>query len=192
MTQSVNWTFTDFKSIDWESVYSNAEVRYVCYGEETCPESGRKHNQGWIQFYKKKRRGGAQEICEGIMKKHIIHMENCRGTEAQNNKYCQKENQFKTMGEFIVQGQRIDLDELGEKINSGMKLDEVIEKHFSLYCRYRGGIEKAIQRFELRGRNKFRKINTTVLWGKTGTGKTRRAVEFDPDNTFKICASDMK
>ncbi len=115
-TQSRNWCFTDFDLLDWSKIFKREEdIRYICWGLETCPQTKKKHYQGWIQIDKKKRLGGMKKVCQS--KK--LHLEACRGTEGQNEKYCQKDNLYKKEGEFTTQGKRTDLDELKKIIDRG-------------------------------------------------------------------------
>ena len=47
---STRWVCTDFvcdKSF-WEKLIEEGKVKYVGWGEEVCPQSGRKHWQMWL------------------------------------------------------------------------------------------------------------------------------------------------
>lgn len=74
---------------------------------------------------------------------------------------------------------RGDLMELRDKIKNGMKITDFVDQHFDYYVRYRGGIEKA---YTLLRPPTFRpNIRVFVLWGPTGTGKTRSCYDWEPD-----------
>ena len=125
--QSRNWCFTDFELLDWSKIYGAEDViRYICWGEETCPKTKKKHYQGWIQINNKKRLGGVKKLCQS--KK--IHLEACRGTEGDNEKYCQKDNLYHKKGEYTTQGKRTDLDGLKKIIDDGGTLGDIANENF--------------------------------------------------------------
>lgn len=184
-TQSKNWTFTDFEDLDWKSIYKQDEIRYVCWGIEVCPNSKRTHNQGWIQFTTKRRLKGAQKMCRS--KK--LHMEPCRGDEDDNEKYCKKDGQYHTLGKYITQGQRLDLEGLKDLIDTGGDLQDVADKNIQAFCQYNRGINQYIQMAEKKRRTAWRAVEVIHLYGETGTGKTRTAMA---DGTpYKIQASQL-
>ncbi len=181
-TQSRNWCFTDFELLDWSKIFNgNDDIRYVCWGEEICPKTRKKHYQGWIQIQKKKRLGGTKKLCQS--KK--IHIEACRGTEGQNEKYCQKDNLYQTRGEFTTQGKRTDLDELKKIIDEGGTLQDIANENFQSFIQYNRGFQKYKDIIDKSRRKNFRKVKTLHIHGKTGTGKTRKAMSFS-DDTYKI------
>lgn len=173
--QSRNYCFTDFIfDIDYKILYENNKdiIRYICVGNEICPKTNKKHKQGWIQFYNKKRRGGVKKII-GTNK----WFESCKGSEYDNNKYCSKEKDFIQFGKFITQGARTDLEAIKKNIDNGMNRLEIMNNHFETYCKYRNGINDYIKETENKSRQKFRKIETEFVYGSTGTGKTRYAMK---------------
>ncbi len=127
--QSRNWCFTDFELLDWDKIYNEYKdiIQYICWGTETCPTTQKTHLQGWIQFSNKKRMNGIKKVCQS--KK--IHLESCRGTQEQNDKYCKKENKYKTIGSFIKQGQRTDLENIKKKITEGCTMRDIAETEVS-------------------------------------------------------------
>lgn len=181
-SQSKNWCFTDFELLDWGKIFSGTDdIRYICWGEETCPKTKKKHYQGWVQTDKKKRLGGIKKLCQS--KK--IHLEACRGSEGDNEKYCQKDNQYKTVGKFITQGMRTDLNLLKAIIDEGKTLEEVANTDFHAFIQYNRGFQEYKKIVDRRLRKKFRKVKVIHIHGKTGTGKTRKAMESSED-IYKI------
>ncbi len=187
-SQSRNWCFTDFELLDWAKIYEQSdEIRYICWGQETCPNTKKKHYQGWIQVEKKKRLGGIKKLCQS--KK--IHIESCRGTESDNNKYCQKDNVYKTIGAFTCQGKRTDLDALKIIIDNGGTMKNIADENFPAFIQYNRGFQVYKNIIDKQTRKHFRKVKTIHIHGKTGTGKTKRAMNYSKD-TYKIQGNALK
>ncbi len=181
-TQSRNWCFTDFELKDWAKIYKeNDDIRYVCWGEETCPKTKKKHYQGWIQIERKKRLGGVKKVCQS--KK--IHIEACRGSEGDNEKYCQKDNLYKKEGTFVTQGQRTDLEKLKKMIDDGGTMKDIADQDFGSFIQYNRGFQEYKKLVDRVRRKTFRKVKVIHIHGKTGTGKTRKAMAYS-DDTYKI------
>jgi len=187
-TQSKNYCFTDYELLDWDIIYKESdEIRYICWGLEVCPSTKRKHYQGWIQIKNKKRIGGIKKLCRS--KK--IHIESCMGTEGENNKYCQKDNLYQTVGEFITQGKRTDLDELKRILDRGGTLRDIANENMQAFVQYNRGFEKYKNMIDKVTRKSFRKLEVILIHGETGSGKTKKAMEYN-DDTYKIQGSALK
>ncbi len=186
--RSRNWCFTDFENLNYEKVYSEYSdiIRYICYGVEICPKTKKTHNQGWIQFKNPKRMTRVKKIL-GSTK---IHLENCRGSEFQNETYCKKDGDFYCWGSFVSQGQRTDLELIHKQIKNGATKQKIIDDNFETYCRYRNGINDAIQIYTKINTRKFRHVDVEYIHGETGTGKTRKAMTKDL-NCFKIQGTSL-
>lgn len=189
MKQSKNWCFTDFENIDWKSFFEKkcAEVDYVCWGLEICPKSKREHFQGWVQFKTKQRMTAVKKLIGS----KVIHVEACKGDEGDNEKYCKKDNKYQSLGEYTVQGKRTDLLEVQQLLKDGKTISDIMDSHFELYCRYRGGIKDYKEVIDKKKAKEFRMLKVNVLWGDTNTGKTRLAVSKDV-NCYKITGDSLK
>ncbi len=187
--QARNWCFTDFDMIEFEKIYEeyNDIVRYIGWGLEKCPKTGKMHQQGWVQFVNKKRIGGVKKI----MGSKKIHLEACRGSEIENEKYCAKDNNFKFLGRFKVQGQRSDLESIKKALDAGENLMYVAENHFGDFIRYHKGFQAYKKMVDKKRTKKFRDIQVTFVTGPTGTNKTRNAVESNPD-AYMIQGANLK
>lgn len=114
------------------------------------------------------------------------HWEPRRGSQQQAIAYCSK-SETKMEGPWSVgtpkeQGKRNDLEEIKNKILEGVEEKEISLEHFSDWTRY----HKAFERFRLihsTPRNEPQEV--IVCIGKTGTGKTKYAQEFDPKAYWK-------
>ncbi len=181
-TQSKSWAFTDFELLDWRKIYEQSDqIRYICWGTEICPTTNKKHYQGWIQINYKARLGGIKKVCQS--KK--IHIESCRGTEEQNDKYCQKDNLYEKIGEYMVQGQRTDLEGLKKIIDEGGTFKEIADANFQSFIQYNRGFQVYKNIVDKSRRKCFRMVKTIHIHGKTNTGKTRKAMSYS-DDTYKI------
>lgn len=78
-------------------------------------------------------------------------------------------------------GKRNDLLELKASLDAGETLAEVADKHFGCFVRY----EKSIRSYKrLKASPRDFVPEVIVLWGDTGTGKTRKAFESGPAPYF--------
>lgn len=187
MCQSRNYCFTDFELLDMKSIYNSYEdiIRYLCWGEEICPKTKKKHFQGYIQFKNKKRLGGVKKIF-GTKK---IHLESCKGSALQNKKYCAKDNKFTELGKFVTQGQRTDLEQIQKELKKDPNIDNIMENHFQTYCRYRNGIKDYAEKCAKDNSKEFRKVEVIYIYGETNAGKTKTAMK---DAQFKIEGDNLK
>lgn len=165
---SRNWCFTFFGEREWEV---NEDIRYVVWQTEECPETKRRHQQGYVQFHKQCRLKTAVERLGG----NGIHVEAARGTAEQCRKYCTKE-ETRIAGPFEKgimcrgAGVRTDLATMAAKIVEG----DVIEVQD--YLRWGNKIDLAIYR-TIPPRNPNNPVEVHVIWGDAGLGKTREIYE---------------
>lgn len=186
-----NWTPEEKNGID--GLVEGGKATYVCYGLEVGAE-GTPHIQGYIEFARKRRLGGVRELLGGR-----AHVTGSNGTGEQNKDYCGKGEQSKDewdefkklgpnwginaeffeFGEIKSQGKRTDLERVKETIDNGGTIDELWDQHFGSMVRY----ERSFKKY--RGRTIKRNSSITpeiyVLWGPTGTGKSRFPRMVDPD-----------
>lgn len=188
--QSRNYCFTDFKNNDefLIQMYNNNNdiIRYICWGIEICPTTKKEHRQGFIQFFNKKRFKGVQSLFE-----HNIHIEACKSTPNNNIDYCKKDGNFKEFGKCVFQGARSDLEQISNDIfRNKVKRSDIIQNDFQTYCRYRKGINDALECAEKINRKDFRKVEVLIYAGETGTGKTRKAME--EEDVFKTTGDNLQ
>ena len=172
LKQSKNWCFTEHNTDnDFDLIWEENKdiLTYLCWGVEVCPTTNKKHFQGWFQCKNKKRLTGVKKIFI------TAHLAACKGTELQNDEYCQKDGVYFIYGKYIKQGARCDLEQLKRLIDTGTPLIDIINAHFSLYCRYRNGIESYYNMRLSKSVPKWRNVKVYYIWGETGTGKTKYA-----------------
>jgi len=190
MRESKNWCFTDFELLDWAKIWEAKEdlIRYMVWGEETCPKSKKKHMQGWLQLKVKKTLGGVKKLIGSIK----THLEACRGDEYDNDVYCKKDQKFTIKGKFVTQGQRTDLEGIKEMLDEGVSMKKVADANWEVYCKYHRAFDKYEQMVIKSKTKEFRHVDVTVLKGPTGCGKTRIAVESEPEDYYKIQGDELK
>lgn len=178
-----NWTEDEKKICD--SLVEDGQAQYLIYGLEV-GEAGTPHIQGYIEFRNKRRLNGVRLLLGGR-----AHLDGSRGDQASNKQYCSKGEQPKAeWDQFGVdgptygrnaqvfeygtpknQGKRSDLEAVRSSIDSGATVDELWDDHFGSMVRY----EKAFKRYRSRRirRDETKAPEIFVLWGPTGTGKSR-------------------
>lgn len=88
-----SWCFTYFENETNKPNLIN-EMDYLCCGFEVCPKTGNTHWQCWTYFKTKisfsRAKEYIKESCNGI----DVHIEPCRGSAEDNDKYCKKDGNF--------------------------------------------------------------------------------------------------
>lgn len=150
-------------------------TRYAIYGKETCPTTGKTHWQTYIELHNPQRLSWIKKAYED----KTIHAEPRRGTREQAREYCKKDNNYTEYGRWIKgQGHRTDLEEIADQLVSGtMTIEEVMKETPKTYCQYRNGLKDLAALGTKKKTKKFRQIETIVLSGSTGKGKTRKAMK---------------
>lgn len=190
MTKSDNnrgtkFCFTDFGLLNWEKIFNeNDELRFVGWGEEICPKTKKKHLQGFLQMKKTCRFAHIKKMC----KYPGLHLEVMKGRFDQNEKYCSKEGVYKTLGEFVTQGHRSDLDPVIEDIvNTGGDVEHIMEMHPETYMKFHGGIDKLCTFHKKKKLQKWMDVETHILCGEAGTGKTTYVTnKYGYENVFVL------
>lgn len=165
-----SWCFTCY-DVSWSLSSLPAHVQYVVFGQELCPTTGRPHLQGYFRLDQSCRRPQALRL---IGLPQGTNMRPARGNDAQNQRYCTKDQtNVVELGELHEAGQRTDLEKIREKVlrTGAVPINEVTNfqqlrfaQSLLAYATAHPGPKK-------------------VYWlhGKTGTGKTRAAIQKFPD-----------
>lgn len=116
------------------------------------------------------------------------HLELRRGSVDQAVAYCVKED-TRIAGPWVygrlsltehnkeAQGKKKMLDEVAEKLNSGTTVKLIAEEYPKMCMLHYKGMKYLEMEVSRRSCPIWRKLSVTVLWGPTGTGKTRKAIE---------------
>lgn len=187
-----NWIATNFneKPIPWdEEVF-----KFLAYGAETCPTTGKKHWQTYFCLNVKSRISTINKKLKGLYKKHhpnddYIHINLIimGGSLEQNESYCSKEGELVKFGNPPKQGERTDLKKVNEEIKNGKTVQEIRQENPNLYHLYGRTLEKLEDDKILKN---YRSGKTECLWiyGPTGTGKTEfvdnELKDVNPDDIY--------
>ncbi len=128
MSRDYCFTVYDTECPGLKPVVDLDKINYVVFGREICPETGRKHLQGYATFPRTIRIKGAQKVL-GI---GASHMEYKRGTRDQARDYCLKDGDFDEYGNFEPNTQKDIFNLPMDKIKSDYPL---------FFCRYHRGLD---------------------------------------------------
>lgn len=183
---SRSWCFTIFEYESLEIEFSD-KIRYCVWQEEECPETKKKHIQGYLELNSPQRMSGVKKAinCKSA------HLEKRRGTRDQARDYCMKsESQVQGPFEYGTwikgQGHRTDLDDVGDMIKNEKKEVEIFEAHPTTYIKYSRGIKAARELIGCKTAPTWREMSVFVIIGMCGVGKTRGVVEKERDNLFIV------
>lgn len=96
------WCFTIFQNLDtaekdFQQWIDDKDANGVAYGMETCPKTGKKHYQCFVQWR-------LMHNLKWCRTKRNCHWEACKGTIEDNEKYCSKEEQYTVLGNLSISG----------------------------------------------------------------------------------------
>jgi hypothetical protein len=159
-----HWAFTSYE--DFEPQYSESDMKYLVFGSEVCPSTGRHHWQSYVIFKRSQR--------EAYLHKKFgrnIDPSPAMGSPESNAIYCKKDNNFMEYGQLTYRGQRTDIMEECHKHDSysdfAMSRPDLVTQGVRAYYNAMG------ENYTITGTKPY------VYWfyGPTGTGKTRKALD---------------
>lgn len=161
----------------------SSDVRYLVFGRELCPTTGRQHLQGYIQFRNARRFNAVRGILPAGS-----HIELAKGTPSQNRKYCVKDGDYEEFGttpSAANSGRKLDerLAAVFTALQDGESHMELAREQPGLYVRFHAGIMRTAEIL----RSNPRTDRPTVYWfyGPTGSGKSRAVYDRFPGAFFK-------
>lgn len=190
-SQNIHWCFTINKG---ESILLGPKlmdefediVRYAAWELEEGTTTGNLHIQGYVEL---KEKTSLRGICS-LFPNWNAHFEPRMGTREQARDYCMgiENGEPKVgvlqgpweFGEFKAggQGARNDLRSVANSIIAGTNIMEIALEHPVEFIKFNKGIERLHSLIQPR-RNW--KTEIIVLWGKSGTGKSKLAWDCDPN-----------
>lgn len=167
----------------YESYAGN--VRICSFQLEACPNTGRLHFQGYIEFENPRSENGVRAVHRGI------HTERRRGTRMQAIEYTRKE-ESRVLGPWwfgswsyekardMRDGKRTDLEDCVRGRAEGKTMGELAEDYPGTMARYYRGVEamgaavRSHRRRQRGRRRRIRRLQVLFIYGATGTGKSHR------------------
>lgn len=178
MTQTRNFCFTINNHTDDDIALFKDwnQISYAVYGREV-GESGTPHIQGYIELKSPKK--------FTTLKKFFprAHLEARKGTAQEASDYCMKDGDFETIGKISHQGNRTDISGSTDLIQQGASMKEVAIYNPTVFVKYHKGLY-AFHSILLEPRDEPPVVY--VLYGRTGTGKSRQAREIT-QNPYVWC-----
>ncbi len=173
------WVFTLNNPVEGLDFGDYPAVRYAIYQLEAGVQ-GTPHFQGYIEFSAPQRHSAVRKMLHGA------HIEPRKGSRDQARDYCRKSPSLAEPVEFgrwiSGRGCRTDLLSIKEDIDNGMAEDLVADTYFGSWCRY----YKAFREYRrIKTPHRDFKTEVIVLWGPTGTGKSRLALRLLPEAYWK-------
>lgn len=199
-----NYTAADELQIQSWAADHPETVQYLVYGKEIGPVSGTPHLQGYVQLQKRTSGRPIRKACPALKFLQPAH-----GSPAQARSYClvlecckpkvpaapcaaaalnggspclKGVSEIFESGSFNAAGAgaRTDLESLRAAVKSGASIAELYDAESAMY-RYRSSAcQHRTLVLESKHRS-FRPVRVFVFWGASGTGKTRRVKELDPE-----------
>lgn len=180
-----NWSFTINNPTEDEiTILDGIEVNFIIYQIEQ-GTNNTPHIQGFVQLKTKLRMAGVKRLlCPRG------HYEQSRGSPDSNIAYCSKEPRLR--GPFrrgICQrpGQRNDLLSFTESIKKGANDAQLIENHLNEFYKFSRTIDRV--RLAYRAPRDW-EMDVRVYWGRSGSGKTRRAYQEAGDSVYFVSKGD--
>nr|WAE43122.1 MAG: replication associated protein [Cressdnaviricota sp.] len=176
------YVFTCFNELP--PAYNEETMKYLGYEAETCPETGRKHWQGFVYWKDNKTITTCVKSLKIDIKDKSCWVGIMKGNFEQNRKYCSKEKGYVCFGKEPHQGAREDLNNLRDDILGGKKVDDILKEDPYMYHQY-GRTLRELETLHMR--EKFRDFQTHCIhiYGDTGTHKSHVAFQnYSNDKCF--------
>lgn len=146
--------------------------KYLVFGYELAPTTQTPHLQGYICWPNPR---SVDAFIEAVSK--TLHITVAKGSAEDNRVYCTKDGKFEEYGEIPVQGDRTDWRVAVAQIQSGISIEEVVVNQPQLLP----GI-RALERFQtISLKPTHRQVKVVVIYGESGTGKSKWAWEKFPN-----------
>ncbi len=197
-TRGRDWCFTSYAESMYDKLKNcNIEknsIYYLIYQLEKCPETGKEHVQGFVQFKNARLMEGVKKV----FKDKTMHLEQRMGSVEKAAGYCKKdESRLKEpieLGEIKMydnKGKRNDIQEMYDMLKCNNSIDDIREYNPSAYVKYYKAFDRIKNDIESKNIGKYEEIEINVLYGPPGTGKTRYVFDKEkPENVYKMNKSN--
>lgn len=173
---------------EWLRHLKDSGVVTYCVGQlEEAPDTGKQHLQCFLQMKKPARLSW--------LKRHVhqtAHWEPMAGTAQEASDYCKKDETRVLgpweFGNLTSKGKVMGLDDALERIRAGCPIRQIVEEFPVVWVHHGRGLLDVRQRLQL---DSDRRVlpdgpEVWVLWGPSGTGKSRTVAHEWPDAFWKI------
>lgn len=181
------YVFTSFA--EQPPTYNSDSQNFLVYQQEICPETQRKHWQGYVQFRNPTRLRAAQQSVGDP----VCHMERSLAANApQAIAYCQKVasrvpgTESISQGTPSTQGQRTDLSKLALLVLDSTPMREIALMHPAEYVKYHRGLSALASMTSSVSRISDQRTIVVLITGDTGLGKSWYAHSKWPDSFVLI------
>ncbi len=157
MSRKRNYCFTSYKDT---LEYDEEAIGYIVWGREICPDTGRHHLQGYVEFGQ----GASLSRAKAILGDPAVHLEPRGGSAKQAIDYCKKDGDIHEWGLRKRQGERSDIQFVRLLLSEGGGMRSVLAEGANFQSL---GIAKVALTYLERGREG----QPTVLWYWGPTGK---------------------
>lgn len=164
-------------------------LKYIRYGVEICPTTGKEHLQCWCECWNPVRWTQFKSYIGDSYRAPMF------GRLMDNEAYCAKEGEYHDLGDKPMQGRRTDL--IGTKrrldqISAGENINDVAreEPHFGSVMKYAKSMQgyvDNVRKHQIKGDHSAPDV--IYIYGPPGSGKTRYVRELEP-NVYDVPASD--
>lgn len=180
------WCFTDYQDTDVtleEYVTRYEKYYYLVVGLETCPDTGRLHWQGCVEWKNARYFNG---IKREFPKQHWGSRKAQGEIAYKAWDYCKKEGTFIECGKRPVgAGYRSDLDSMAGQLLNGATPHEILEDQGDKVIRVYGNVRRIHSELQAEERKKIeRKFKLLIFWGVPGAGKSKKARTMFPGQYY--------
>ncbi len=171
MSRTRAWCLTCFTTD--RPVFPNSV--YSIVGEEKCPKTGRMHWQCYVYYKHAKRFTTLKKAFP------TAHLSPAKGSPLENQKYCSKDGKFKERGKLPLAGRRTDIHDFIDQALALEPLNVAMIQDFpAQFVKYHKAYDRAYATAASEAKT-HHPVETHVLWGAAGSGKTRKAFDDHPD-----------
>lgn len=197
-----HWKFTYFNYTDEDVLYLTSDEltdrRYIKFGFEIC-KTGKPHLQGWVWFNKPCRRQGAYKR---IFRTKLLKTESgnyLKGVVGKEENICSdmdtyvsKDGKTLEAGERNHRGKESSLAQACEDLKLH-NIDKCIEQNPTQFAQHYGNLIKIKSHYDKDNafnRMKQDAVESFIIWGEPGAGKTRLVYEKHGTDVFSLNKSN--
>lgn len=180
------FTLFDYEDHTFDiSALDNGRIRYLCFGEELCPTTSRRHLQGFIIYG----RPTLLKDANALDFDNRAHLTVARGSTDENIIYCSKDGSFTEFGIRPLVDE-LPVDRLIARMEEkSITMERIVLELPKSYHQYGRTLERAADIILSRNVRDFAP-DVYWLWGPTGSGKTREAIRIATENPYWFNLSD--